>query len=254
MTTLMGLVVGFGIGVGTSWFEYRWLTRFQQGIHGTMVEQGRWPWLRSFVVSTAMALVVAALFYQYGLSVQACGYAALACIVAAATLTDLDASVIPNRLVVAGIIFWVATTGFVSSPHSGFGIGSLLVPFFGQGVLAACVDGLLGAFVVAGCVMLVAVVTEQVTGKKALGGGDIKLLFVTGLYLGLVGSACNLFLSCILGLFVSPIWKHSKKQHRQLPTQQQPTHTFPFAPAIALATITTLLTGQSTIAYLLGLA
>ena len=237
--------------------------------------------MRRWAFAAGMAIVAAALFLQYGLTVQALSYTAFAGIAGAALLTDIDALAIPNRLIVTGIVCWAATIGFVPAPQDGFGVGSLFVPFFGQGLIAVLADSLLGAFAVAGLVVLAAVVTEQVTGRPALGGGDVKLLFVAGLFLGLPGNVLTLFLACMLGLLIAPVWQHAEKRrlappppqpsryaqqgsqaipsprHRQgkegSPQTQGP-RTFPFGPAIALAAMTALLAGPSLMAQFLGLA
>ena len=237
--------------------------------------------MRTCAFAAGMAAVVAAILFQYGLTVQALSSVAFACMAGAALLTDIDALVIPNRLIVAGIVCWAATIGFVPAPQNGFGVGSLFVPFFGQGLIAVLADSLSGAFAVAGLVVLAAVVTGRVTGRPALGGGDVKLLFVTGLYLGLLGNVLTLFLSCILGLLIAPMWQYAEKR-RLAPPLPQPSHyaqqgsqaipsprhrrdkegsqqtqrprTFPFGPAIALAAMTALLAGPSLMAQFLGLA
>lgn len=116
------------------------------------------------------------------------------------------------------------------------------MPLCGSGVLAVIVDGFAGAFVVGGGVALFSWLFEKITGRYSLGGGDIKLLFVVGLYLGLAVSLLNLFLSCIVGLLFSFIWSRHKN------TSVEKTRVFPFGPAIAVSTVLNMLSGFSSVA------
>ena len=61
---------------------------------------------------------------------------------------------------------------------------------------------LLGAVVGAGFPLLVSWIFYQLKGQVGLGGGDIKLFGVLGLYLGPIGILQNIFLSCFVGAFV----------------------------------------------------
>ena len=81
-------------------------------------------------------------------------------------------------------------------------------------------------------------VFDKVSGKESLGGGDIKILFVVGLYLGFACSFFNLILSCILGL----VFVAAMKKKR-----------IPFGPAISLAAYVTLLIGSFVINWYIGL-
>ena len=46
-------------------------------------------------------------------------------------------------------------------------------------------------------------IMDRVLKKESLGGGDIKLFAVIGLYLGLVGTLFALMLACVLGLMMA---------------------------------------------------
>jgi leader peptidase (prepilin peptidase)/N-methyltransferase len=70
---------------------------------------------------------------------------------------------------------------------------------------------------------------DKILKRDSLGGGDIKLLFVIGLYLGLGTGLFNLILSCLTGLVFVFILKRDR---------------IPFGPAISLATAFSLLYGS----------
>ena len=80
---------------------------------------------------------------------------------------------------------------------------------------------------------------DRLTGKESLGGGDIKLFFVTGLYLRSIWEVLFfLILSCVLGIGCSLVWRKGK---------------IPFGPAIAAAFFLMLLFGEQLTGWYRGL-
>ena len=151
---------------------------------------------------------------------------------------DLETYRIPNGFLIAGIVWWAVTIPFVQPGLFGRE-GSFFQPstlLLDTGV--STLSGLLGGFLIAGIMLLMALVFDKVSGKESLGGGDIKLLFVVGLYLGFACSFFNLILSCILGL----VFVAAMKKKR-----------IPFGPAISLAAYVTLLIGSFVINWYIGL-
>jgi leader peptidase (prepilin peptidase)/N-methyltransferase len=84
-------------------------------------------------------------------------------------------------------------------------------------------------------------VMDRVLGRDSLGGGDIKLFALTGLYLGLIGTLFALLLSAVLGLVFALLLKKRRSQ------------AFPFGPAIAAADALMLLFGDGLVSWYLGL-
>ena len=80
--------------------------------------------------------------------------------------------------------------------------------------------------------------------KESLGGGDIKLFAVMGLYLGLAASMFALLLACILGLAFAAV----RKKYREGSGAQ-----IPFGPAIAAASGWMLMYGSPLVDWYLGL-
>ena len=82
-------------------------------------------------------------------------------------------------------------------------------------------------------------IQSKLTGKESLGGGDIKLFFVTGLYLRSIWEVLFfLILSCVLGIGCSLVWRKGK---------------IPFGPAIAAAFFLMLLFGEQLTGWYRGL-
>ncbi len=205
---------------------------------------------RYIVVEIVLALVFVLIVIVYGISIQSLAYAALACVLCGVTLVDLDSYTIPNGFVIAGVVVWVLSVWFMQVPNVGFGPGTLFAGALGYGFAAVLVDGLVGAFAVGGGLLLFSLLFDKLTGRQSLGGGDVKLLFVVGLFLGLLGGLLNLLLSCVLGLvfaFVQAFLRHrpsDQEQGSEGGTKESiRTRAFPFGPAISVATMVTLLVG-----------
>ena len=142
------------------------------------------------------------------------------------SLVDLESCIIPDGCLLTAALAWA-----VWLPFSG-----LSLPEIGLRVLAAGVYG--------GGLLLVSLAADKILGKESLGGGDIKLFAVVGLYLGLTASLFALLLSCVLGLvfaFGRKLLPHGQEEH------------FPFGPSIAAASWLMLMYGQPLVAWYLGL-
>ena len=104
-----------------------------------------------------------------------------------------------------------------------------------------CTDlkwGLVSAFGVGLLMLLISLAFDKLTGKESLGGGDIKLLFMTGLYMRPGVTLFNLMLSCFVGLFIAFGLKKDK---------------IPFGPSISIAVFLSVLFGREFVAWYTGL-
>lgn len=144
------------------------------------------------------------------------------CVLFLLTLTDLDDMIIPDGCHIAAVLIWLAFLPFTFTTWRDAGLRLLAGLCFGGGLLA------------------VSLVMDKVMGRDTLGGGDIKLFFVVGLYLGFVGTLFALALACVLGLVF-----HAALSGRG--------RAFPFGPSIAAATALMLLYGEPLVNWYLGL-
>ena len=256
---------------------------------------------RYVIVELLMAALFVALLVVYGVGAPWLAYAALACILMGASLVDLDTYTIPNVFVIAAAVVWLlmmaaslaGAIGFPLVPAAMrepaalvaadsllagaapeavslvFGVGSLFAPLVGAGWLAGLLDGLAGGLLVGGGILLFSLVFDAVTGKTSLGGGDVKLLFAVGLFLGAALSLLNLLVACVLGLVFAafrlrgapsaPCGKAVKDAAGEgggaSPESTPPPvdKAIPFGPAIAAATMLTLLGGPLVLTWYVGL-
>ena len=212
-----------------------------------------------FVIEVVMAFVYVLLLWVYGLSVQTLAYMILAGILCSMMLVDLKTYTIPNVFITSGIAVWFCSVWFMTVPADVFGPGTLLAPYLGMGFLAVLVDGIIGAVVIGGGILAISLLFDHVTGRTSLGGGDVKLLFMTGLFLGLFGALFALILACVIGLLFAFVWalfdsRSSEKQklEKEKGRERFKTKAFPFGPSIAMATIVVLLVGSRYLTWYMG--
>lgn len=87
--------------------------------------------------------------------------------------------------------------------------------------------------------LVLSLLFDRLTGKESLGGGDIKLFFMTGLYLGSAWEILfYLILSCLLGLGFATLRKTQK---------------LPFGPSIAAACFIMIVYGDVMTRWYTGL-
>ena len=139
------------------------------------------------------------------------------------TLTDLDAMIIPDGCHIAALLAWLAA-----------------LPFVGMGrreILTHVIAGI----ALGGGLLLISLVMDRIMGRDTLGGGDIKLLAVVGLYLGPIGAMFALVLACAIGLLFHALRRGEGER------------AFPFGPSIAVAAAAMLLYGAPLVAWYRGL-
>ena len=91
-------------------------------------------------------------------------------------------------------------------------------------------------------VLLLVLGMEKLLGREAMGGGDIKLLFLTGLFLGWKRNLLCLVAACVIGI----VWGLLQKK-------RDGGEAIPWGPSIALGAWLTALCGQQIIDWYLGL-
>lgn len=170
----------------------------------------------------------ATIFVRYGLSVQTIELIAFVSVLLVLSLTDLDEYVIPNATIVTAIVIRLAYVAYVG--------------LSGQAeVLVALRDTLVGGFAVAVPVLVLALVMDHVLGRESFGGGDVKLLFVAGMYFGWQQCLFLVILACVVGIAFGMVGQRDKGEGEA--------KLIPFGPSIALACWVTMLVGQQVVGW-----
>lgn len=164
------------------------------------------------------ALMFTAAMVRFGLSVWTIQHCLLFAALLALALIDLDTMELPDGLLVFGAILWAAFLPFAGSPPQ------------------SAIRGALGALTLGGTLLAFTLIMDQVMKRETMGGGDIKLIAMLGLYCGPAAGLLLVLLSCVFGLIFSRLYA----------ARGQP---FPFGPAIAAAAVPTLLAGAQAVSW-----
>ena len=171
------------------------------------------------------AMFVSALL-KYDISLQVLEAWLLACVLLACAFADLEGYIIPDRFVAAGAILRIPFFFLLPDPK-------------GQAL-----DALLGSLAVGGGLLAVVLLYEKLRKTDAMGGGDIKLLCLTGLYLGWMKNLLCLLLACVLGIVFALVTLKRRGTEGDA-------RLIPWGPSISAAAILMLLWGDAiTAAYL----
>lgn len=175
----------------------------------------------STIVELVSGIACCLIVLRYDISIMSLRAILLWIVLLTLTLTDLHEWIIPDRLQVAGCIIFLGTSLFLPDPVN------------------VIVRGLLCGTVLGGGMLLLSMIFDRLTGKESLGGGDIKLFFMTGLYLNSAWEVLfYLIMSCVIGLIFAAVWKKKR---------------LPFGPAIATACFFMLLYGEKLTGWYTGL-
>lgn len=173
-------------------------------------------------------------------------YALFAAFLIAAAIIDARKRIIPNGIIVALIALWLI--GLVATTAALCATGTPL-----PDALAAprppldlpSVNAIVAALLFGGGSLLATTALERTTGRFAMGGGDIKLLFAIGLFLGIEREATALLLACVTfiacallaSLVPAKLRAAASPSEVDRGTLREP---FPFGPFIALGAILVL--------------
>lgn len=137
-------------------------------------------------------------------------YALVLGLLAVVSVIDVRSRRVPNVLAGALGLLWLAwrvVLGFAGA-HMGLGFRveflgpapDVLVPPGLEIGGISFASGILGAVVLGGGLLVLTTVYELVRRKEAFGGGDIKLMAVLGLFLGLERGVICLLTACVLSV------------------------------------------------------
>ena len=204
-------------------------------VFGWVALRGRCRWCRTRIpvryplTEMGFALVTVCCALRFGLTLICLRNYVFLCCLFLLSLTDLEGMLIPDGCHIVSVLAWVAA-----------------LPFSFPGWSATVKSILAGASY--GMIFLVlSLLLDRILGKESLGGGDIKLFAVTGLYLGWIGTLFVILISCLAGLLFQTTCG------RKAGDKGAAGKAFPFGPWIAMAAAVMLLFGQPAVTWYLGL-
>lgn len=152
---------------------------------------------------------------RFGVSFQTLEYCLLFAALFAVALIDFDTMEIPDGIHLFGIFVFLVFLPAYPSPQE------------------RLMEGVLGALVFGGGMLAVSLIMDAILKRDSLGGGDIKLFAVLGLFNGVWRGLFHLIISCLTGILVYVLARQKNE--------------FPFGPAICIAAWVTAIVGQEVI-------
>lgn len=147
--------------------------------------------MRFILVLVLVSLITWLLYRQYGVSPEGLIYMILSACLVTISFIDLDHRIIPDY-----INFFLGLTGIL---------------YIFMGFTVSIKDGLLGFTTGGGILLALALLSLWILKKEGMGGGDIKLAAVCGLYLGLEKTICSFFITSYLALIIILIFFVARK-------------------------------------------
>lgn len=181
-------------------------------------------------------------------------YGLVLLVLGAIAVVDLRERRVPNLLsgaLAALWLLWRVVLGFAGQ-HMGLGFRAefaapaptIVVPPGLNIEGASLAEGIIGAVILGGGLLVLTAVYEAVTHRESFGGGDIKLMAALGLFLGAERGLICLLAACVLSLLYALIARTARSviARRRGGTSEEEGEgllrtTLPFAPFIALGAL-----------------
>ncbi len=172
----------------------------------------------------ACGTVYGTLVWRYGFSAETIRFLLLFSLLLAASLVDLEDGWVPDRFLIAG------AAGYL-----------LLLPLEPE-PMKILFQGFIGATAIFFPLLFLVLAADKLLGRESMGGGDLKLFALLGLYFGWKQGLLLVILSCFTGLIFAAVMGKAR-----------PGKSFPFAPAMTVAAWLTAMWGEFVITWYLSL-
>ena len=176
------------------------------------------------LIEMSTGILFLLVFINFGLTVNAYFYLVLLFLLFAVALIDIEHRIVPNTMVAAGLaaglLFYIPAAADIW-----FDLPAWLI------VERTVIDAAAG-FLLGGAIMLLIFLVS----RGGMGAGDLKLMAMIGLYVGIRGTAVILLVSFFLGAVVGLVFIASGKLTRK--------DALPFAPYLSIATFIQVLWGE----------
>jgi len=167
---------------------------------------------RYIFIEVITVLIACFSYYKFGMTINAILYFTLGILILTLITTDLEHYIIPDSIQILLAINALGIAYVNNNPFS-----NLILP-----TIVCLFSGLLLKF---GFIFI--------RKKDGLGSGDVKLMIVAGMYLGLSILPIFFFIAGLTGIVTAVIWRMLGKGA-----------IFPFGPALAIAMVVCLLTPE----------
>lgn len=183
---------------------------------------------RYALVELLTGILFVLVYKVYGLNTITLYYLLLVSLLVIITFIDIDHYIIPDGLIIFG------------------SIGALAFNILGQGI--GLKESLLGGLICGGGTLVLIYLIELLVKKEVMGGGDIKLFGMVGLFLGmkygLLTVLLSVYVGAIYGVCTIIYSKIKNKEYNSM---------IPYGPFISIGTLINVLCGTSIIDWYMSL-
>jgi leader peptidase (prepilin peptidase) / N-methyltransferase len=179
--------------------------------------------LRYPVVEILSGLLAVTMLYRFGATPAALIYYAWSCALLVITFIDIDFQIIPDSLSLGGIVVGLVLVWWLPVSYR---------------------DALIGLVAGGGLLMAVIYGYYFFTGKQGMGGGDVKLLAMIGVFTGWQGVLFTIFMGSLAGTLVGIPWALVNRKNLQA--------AIPFGPFLALGGLVYVLWGELIVGWYFG--
>lgn len=177
---------------------------------------------RYAIVELLTGILFLIVFNKFYLDISTVYYLVLTSILIIITFIDIDHYIIPDGLLIIGSIFAIV-----------FNIIFKIITIK---------ESLLGAIICGGGVLAIVYLIEFIVKKEVMGGGDIKLFAMIGLFLGiknsLLSALISVYVGAVFGIIMITYSKIKKSEFNSM---------IPYGPFISIATFIVMLYGDNII-------
>lgn len=175
------------------------------------------------ITESILALVYMSLLWRFDFTFHTVCAAVLCSCLFCLSLVDLETQIIPHRFLLIPAIVRAA---------------ELLL----EGGFPGLLGGILPGVAIGGGVLVLSLVMDKILKKDTMGGGDIKLLAVLGMFFSFPECLLLVLIACVIGIVMASVLM---KVNSETP--------FPFGPALSIAAWITLLIGSPLVSWYMGL-
>jgi leader peptidase (prepilin peptidase)/N-methyltransferase len=195
-------------GQGINWYDNVPILSYCM-LRGRCRACGKGIGLRYPIVELSTAILFAAVVIRYGWTAVALKWALFEAIIVTLFWTDIEERILPDELTLGGSVAGLAVALFVRVPGQ---LGELFLPG-SKLVWQSLFNAGVAAMVLAGPIWLLGVIYARLRGREGLGLGDVKLLVLIGVFLGLENGLLALLIGVLSGsvIGIAYIWLAAKK-------------------------------------------
>jgi leader peptidase (prepilin peptidase)/N-methyltransferase len=173
------------------------------------------------VVELATGSAFALCFGALGLSLAAVKYAMFSAIMITLVASDLEERILPDEFTLGGALVGLALAPFVQlEPY----FAPMVMPYSAGVRWRSLGEAAFGAIIGGGSIWLVGYLYEKFRHREGLGFGDVKMIAMTGAFLGLRGALQTLILGSVLGSVAGLLY--IKLTHKDAATYELPFGSF----------------------------